>query len=169
MLGRCLRRGFLASDGGPLQEDLATAVVEATTEVMGSHADTPVNLNGLFELRLKEPHLVLPIEDVEHAVSEVATTIIFEHDIFDLLRNAATNHAHVISSSCGTATMMSDSGISVFEYTIDDGVYFFTYAEPDVCEMEWWFAHSVADVVSRAQAIENAKSMIGFYDDLEEY
>lgn len=164
-LTRALRRTFLGSDGGLLTDDLASALVAATIELFGNDTECSVDLNDMFGLRLYEPLLPLPVEDLDETIQEIARILHFEHDLFDLIFKVGRGGSEVASSPRGTATMMSDDGITVYEFTIDDGVYFFNVAEPDVCEMEWWFAHTADDLESRARSIEDARSMIGYDDD----
>jgi hypothetical protein len=164
-LDRALRRTFQSSGGGKLRDDLAAAIVEAAADVAGSDEEYTVDLNDVFGLRLNDPWLDLPVEDAHEAIAHLAETFVFEDDLFEAIQNVGTGCSLITSSPCGIATMMSDAGISVFEFTIDDTVYFFTYAEPDVCEMEWWSAHTVGDLAARASAIESVQTMIGYESD----
>jgi hypothetical protein len=54
--------------------------------------------------------------------------------------------------------MMSHGGIGLYEFTVDDGVYFFVLADPEVCDSQWWFAHAVNDMETRAEAVRSAEA-----------
>jgi hypothetical protein len=64
--------------------------------------------------------------------------------------------------------MMSDGGIGLYEFTVDDGVYFFVLAERDVCDSQWWFAHTVNDLASRAEAIRSAEAAYAMTEDADD-
>jgi hypothetical protein len=161
-LDRAIRRRLTESNGGVLPHDLAAAVVEAATEHLGDDDDrTMGDLNALFGLALPEPAGRVPLDDLQEAVGEIASILYRQDNLLDVLGTVATDWAVLGVSPQGTATMMSDGGIGLYEFTVDDRVYFFTLAEPDVCETEWWFAHAVGDLDARAHAIDGAQAAIG--------
>jgi hypothetical protein len=88
-LARTLRRTFLGSDCGMLQEDLASALIEAALDFVADGEEWRVDLNDMFGLQLREPRMDLPIEDGRETFGLLAQALVFEHDIFAVVRHAA--------------------------------------------------------------------------------
>jgi hypothetical protein len=175
------------ADGGRLRFDLAGALVDATIEVLdaggepGGESDeedrfegdrqiTLADLNAMFALSLGEGSSLplnrfeIPLDERNAAIEEVAGFLVGEWDLIDVIMSVATTWSCLASSAEGTATMTSDSGIGLYEFTVDDGVYFFTHAELDVDEPRWWFAHAVYDAHTRVDAAEAGRATIGARD-----
>jgi hypothetical protein len=151
-----------------LTYDLTAAVIEAASEVLGDADEcTVAELNAMFLLDWREPEWCLPLDDMQEAIGQIAWNLSSDYLLLDLLETVASDCSVLATTPEGTATMMSHDGIELREFTIDDGVYFFLLAESDVCEAEWWFAHGVADLLSRASAVENALAAIGLTEDAD--
>ena len=169
-LDRALRRTFLEANQGVLTYDLTAAVIEAAREILDTDECTVAELNDMFMLDWHEPEWSVPLNDPPEAIGMIARNLSSDLLLLDLLRKrtVATDCRYLASTPEGTATMMSNDGIALMEFTIDDGVYFFLLAESDICEVEWWYAHGVADLLSRASAIENALGAIGPTEDSDD-
>lgn len=167
ILDRAIRRRLTGSDGGDLPHDLTAAVLEAAVVLLVDEDECTVgDLNALFGLRWHQPEWTLPLDDVEAAINEVEENLYSEECVLELLiQTVATAWSVVGSSPEGSATMMSDGGIGLYDFTMDDGVYFFVLAERDVCDSNWWFAHPVGDLASRANAIRSARTAFGISVD----
>jgi len=187
-LERALRRMLGNADGGRLRFDLAAALVDATIEVLENHVEsrrepdeedsiaderqiTLADLNAMFGLSLGEDaslplnRFEIPLHERNAAIDEIAGFLVEESDLIDVIMSAATACSCIASSPEGTTTMMSDGGIGLYEFTVDDGVYFFTHAELDVDEPRWWFAHTVSDAETRVDAAEAGRAAIGVRDE----
>jgi hypothetical protein len=172
VLDRAIRRKLTASNSGDLAHDLTAAVLEAAVELLRDEGECTVDeLNALFGLRWFQPEWTLPLNDLEAAIDEIEENLYSEEGVLELLMGTVASAWSVVGSSPeGSATMMSDGGIGLYDFTIDDGVYFFVLAECDVCDSQWWFAHAVGDLESRADAIRDAQAVFGIAggDDDEE-
>ncbi len=166
VLDRSVRRKLTGSDGGDLPHDLTAAVLEAAVVLLVDEDECTVDdLNALFGLRWLQPEWTLPLNDLEAAISEVEENLYSEDGVLELLAQTVASAWSVVGSSPeGTATMMSDGGIGLYDFTMDDGVYFFVLAERDVCDSQWWFAHAVGDFESRRSAIQDAQAAFGISD-----
>ncbi len=131
-------------------------------------------INGMFALDLGNQRdgwaddldrRVIPLDDRPVGVALLADYLLAEWDLVDVLLTVASSWSVVASSPEGTATMMSDGGIGLYEFTLDDGVYFFTHCELDIEEPSWWFAHVVTDSETRANSIEAGRVAIGDTED----
>lgn len=166
VLDRAIRRKLTGSNGGDLPHDLTAAVLEAAVELRPDEDECTVDeLNALFGLRWLQPEWTLPLNDLEAAINEIEENLYSEESVLELLMETVASAWSVIGSSPeGSATMMSDGGIGLYDFTMDDGVYFFVLAERDVCDSDWWFAHTVGDLESRASAIRDAQAAFGISD-----
>jgi hypothetical protein len=180
-LERALRRMLGNADGGRLRFDLASALVDATIEVLDNHVQPAVepdedddldgersitlaDLNAMFALSLGEgSSLALDRFDIQTRRRERG----HRRDRGFPGAGMGSHRRHHASSPEGTATMMSDGGIGLYEFTVDDGVYFFTHAALDVEEPQWWFAHTVTDAETRTGAITAGRAAIGASDDAD--
>jgi hypothetical protein len=139
---------------------LVAAVVDAASEVLiGQDGCTVAELNELFGLCWVELDWSVSFAQPREGLQDLEQNLLIDWDVLEFLDySVATGSSLVGSSPEGTATMMSDGGIGLYEFTIDDGVYFFVLAEPDVCDSQWWFAHAVNDMKTRTEAIRSAAS-----------
>lgn len=153
VLDRTIRE-VLDGSGNDLPHDLAAAVIDAAREVLIDQDECTVSqLNELFQLRWSDPDWILPLDDLPVAVSQVQQNLYEDWDLLGFLDcTVATSSSDLGSSPGGSATMMSGSGIGLYEFTVDDSVYFFVVADRDVCESQWWFAHNVNDMETREGA-----------------
>jgi hypothetical protein len=164
-LDRAIRRKLAGPNTGVLPDDLAAAVIEAASELLdGEDECTVAELNELFGLALSEPAESVPLDDPQEAIEEIVGNL-YGDDLLDLLGTVASDWSVLASTPQGAASMMSDSGICLCEFTVDDRVYFFILAEPDVCDANWWFAHDVGDLDSRARSIEGWRGSFALTED----
>jgi hypothetical protein len=169
-LNRAIRRKLTGPGGGDLPRDLTAAVLEAAVEVLGDEGEcTIAELNELFGLSWREPDWDLPLHDLKEAIGVAQENLYSEDDLLDFLRCTVASDWNVLGSSPeGTATMMSDDGIGLYDFTVDDGVYFFVLAERDLCDSQWWFAHAVNDMESRSEAIRSAEAAFAMTEDTDD-
>ena len=168
-LNRAIRRTLVGPTTGLLPYDLAAAVVEVAIEFLGYDDECSIaELNALFGLDLDEPDWTVALNDVPAATWAIERLLHGEEALLGMLALVTRDWSVVASSPGGTATMMSDDGIGLYEFTVDGRVYFFTLAEPDVCDTQWWFAHGVGDPESRARAMRDGRSVIGLPADTHE-
>jgi len=170
-LARAIRRKFMSGPStGALPYDLAAAVIEVAVELLAGEDECFIaDLNVLFGLDLEEPEWEVPLDDVNAATWTIERVLHGEQAIIGMLATVTHEWSVVESSPGGTATMMSDDGIGLYEFTLGDRVFFFTLGEPDVCESQWWWAHDVGDVEARARAIGDGRSVIGLPADADEW
>jgi hypothetical protein len=169
-LARAIRRKLMTGPStGALPYDLASAVIEVAVErLVGEDECCIADLNVLFGLDLEEPEWEVQLDDVGAATWTIERVLHGEQAIIGMLSTVTHEWSVVASSPGGTATMMSDDGIGLYQFTLDDRVYFFTLGEPDVCDTEWWWAHDVGDTEARAKAVRNGRSVIGLPADRDE-
>ena len=166
-LDRAIRRKLTDGGGNDLAYDLTAAVLEAAVELLDDEDEcTVAELNELFGLNWEPSYRYLPLDDLTEAINEVKENLYSESDLLDFLMCTIASGWSVLGATPeGTATMMSDGGIGLYEFTVDDGVYFFVLAERDVCESQWWFAHAANDMESRTDAIRSAEASFAISDD----
>jgi len=162
-LDRAIRRKLVAGPStGALPYDLASALIEVAVERLAGEDDCHIeDLNALFGVDLEEPDWEVPLDDVKAATWTIERVLHGEQAIIAMLATVTLEWSVVASSPGGTATMVEDDGIGLYEFTADDRVYFFTLGEPDVCETQWWWAHDVGDIEGRAGAIAEGRAAIG--------
>jgi hypothetical protein len=162
-LARAIRRKLMSGPStGALPYDLASAVIEVAAERLASEDDCCIaDLNAVFGLDLEEPTWVVPLADVNAATWTIERVLHGEQAIIGMLATVTHDWSVVASSPGGTETMMWDDGIGLYQFTVDDRVYFFTLGEPAVCETQWWWAHDVGDIEARARAIRDGRSVVG--------
>jgi hypothetical protein len=167
-LAQAIRRMLVGPHTGVLSYDLAAVVVEVAVEFLGNDECCIADLNALLALDLDEQHWEVRLDDVNAATWTIERVLHGEEALIGMLATVTNDWSVVDSSPGGTATMMSDDGIGLYDFTVDNRVYFFTVAEPDVCETQWWSAHDVGDIDARARAIRDGRSVIGLPADTGE-
>ena len=76
-----------------------------------------------------------PLLLARQGLGDLTQNLLVDWDVPEFLKCTVASSSGVLGSSPeGTATMMSDGGIGLHEFTVDDSVNFFVVAEPDVCE-----------------------------------
>jgi len=170
-LALAVRRKLMSGPStGALPYDLASAVIEVAVERFAGEDECCIaDLNVLFGLDLEEPEWEVPLDDVNAATWTIERVLHGEQAILGMLATVTHEWSVVESSPGGTATMMSDDGIGLYEFTVGERVYFFTLGEPDVCDTQWWTAHDVGDVQARARAIQDGRSVIGLPTQADEW
>jgi hypothetical protein len=169
-LVRAIRRTLTQLAGGELVHDLTAAVIETARGLLGDRDEcTVAQLNELFGLSWREPHCLFPLDDLPRAIVEIEQNLYFDWDMLEFLDSTVARDSSALGSSPkGSSTMLSDGGIGLYEFAVDDGVYFFVLAEHDVCDSQWWFAHAANDLESRIEAIRNAEANFITPRDLDE-
>ncbi len=162
-LDRAIRRMLVSGPTtGELAQDLAGPIVEVAVEFAGDEDECSVaDLNELFGLDLDDPDSTVRLADRAAAVGAIARLLHGEEAIIAVLASVTLDWSVVASSPGGTATMMHDDGIGLYQFTVDDRVYFFMLGEPDVCDTQWWFAHRIGDATARASAVQAGRAAIG--------
>ena len=161
-LARAIRRKLDGPSTGILPYDLAGAIVEVLIEFLGADATTSLaEINELFGFCLDEPGGWIELDDVPSVIAELAGWLYGEVALTDVLGVVTGEWSVVASSPEGTATMVSDSGIGLYQFIVDDRVYYFTVGDRDVCETEWWFAYVVGDTHAQTHAIRDGEAAVG--------
>jgi hypothetical protein len=153
VLEHALRPVLRGADSGSLRDDVAWALVAAAKEVRDNvpayRGITITELNVMLGLDIGEGYsdeqkdrYDIDLENREEAASGVAEFLISDWDLHGVINRVA--------GSCSLLDVSPDGALGVYEFTVDDGVYYFDYAgDFEICQPSWWFGHTVNDSDAR--------------------
>jgi len=155
-LRRMLRNPAGRSFGGFLRDDLGRALLDAAIEVLENRVVERVitvgDLNVMFGVNLGDysdpaaDQTRIPLDDRREGASLVAEYLVTEWDFESLISSVVAGPVSIVDVAPG-------GEVGVYEFTFDDGVYYFDHASDlEAGEPSWWFAHPVNDSEAREHA-----------------